>query len=179
MNMCGLVRFYGSAHGRRIKPWSGRISGVQSDELGDEQFRLTLLAMDNDGYQNITLLISRGYQRGHVQGAPSSTRPGLANMPRGDRPLRRARGDVGKFLLKGNRQMVEHCLAFYQTHFPDAYYLELLRTGRPDEEVYLHMAVAIATEFELPVVATNEVVFLTADDFDAHGSGSPSTTAIP
>jgi DNA polymerase-3 subunit alpha len=30
------------------------------------------------------------------------------------------------------------------------------------------MAVAIATEFELPVVATNEVVFLTADDFDAH-----------
>ena len=30
------------------------------------------------------------------------------------------------------------------------------------------MAVAIASEFELPVVATNEVVFLTADDFDAH-----------
>ena len=84
---------------------------------------------------------------------------------------------MGKFLLKGNRQMVEHCLAFYQTHFPDAYYLELLRAGRPDEEVYLHMAVAIASEFELPVVATNEVVFLTADDFDAHGSGSPSTTA--
>lgn len=70
MNMCGLVRFYGSAHGKGIKPWSGRISGVQSDELGDEQFRLTLLAMDNDGYQNITLLISRGYQRGHVQGRP-------------------------------------------------------------------------------------------------------------
>ena len=30
------------------------------------------------------------------------------------------------------------------------------------------MAVAVATEFALPVVATNEVVFLTADDFDAH-----------
>ena len=49
---------------------------MQSDELGDEQFRLTLLAMDNDGYQNITLLISRGYQRGSCRGAPSSTRPG-------------------------------------------------------------------------------------------------------
>ncbi|MEH8196317.1 DNA polymerase III subunit alpha [Aeromonas allosaccharophila] len=169
MNMCGLVRFYGSAHGKGIKPIVGADFWVQSDELGDEQFRLTLLAMDNDGYQNITLLISRGYQRGHVQGRPVIDKSWLSDHAKGVIVLSGGReGDVGKFLLKGNRQMTEQCLAFYQTHFPDAYYLELLRTGRPDEEVYLHMAVAIATEFELPVVATNEVVFLSADDFDAH-----------
>ncbi|MEV3836263.1 DNA polymerase III subunit alpha [Aeromonas allosaccharophila] len=169
MNMCGLVRFYGSAHGKGIKPIVGADFWVQSDELGDEQFRLTLLAMDNDGYQNITLLISRGYQRGHVQGRPVIDKSWLSDHAKGVIVLSGGReGDVGKFLLKGNRQMTEQCLAFYQTHFPDAYYLELLRTGRPDEEVYLHMAVAIATEFELPVVATNEVVFLNADDFDAH-----------
>ncbi|TFF76082.1 DNA polymerase III subunit alpha [Aeromonas taiwanensis] len=169
MNMCGLVRFYGSAHGKGIKPLVGADFWVQSDELGDEQFRLTLLAMDNDGYQNITLLISRGYQRGHVQGRPVIDKAWLAEHAKGVIVLSGGReGDVGKFLLKGNRQMVEQCLAFYQAHFPDAYYLELLRTGRPDEEVYLHMAVALATEFALPVVATNEVVFLGADDFDAH-----------
>ncbi|MFM5704931.1 DNA polymerase III subunit alpha [Aeromonas veronii] len=169
MNMCGLVRFYGAAHGKGIKPIVGADFWVQSDELGDEQFRLTLLAMDNDGYQNITLLISRGYQRGHVQGRPVIDKNWLAEHAKGVIVLSGGReGDVGKFLLKGNRQMTEQCVAFYQTHFPDAYYLELLRTGRPDEEVYLHMAVAIATEFELPVVATNEVVFLNADDFDAH-----------
>ncbi|WP_447738363.1 DNA polymerase III subunit alpha [Aeromonas veronii] len=169
MNMCGLVRFYGAAHGKGIKPIVGADFWVQSDELGDEQFRLTLLAMDNDGYQNITLLISRGYQRGHVQGRPVIDKSWLAEHANGVIVLSGGReGDVGKFLLKGNRQMTEQCVAFYQTHFPDAYYLELLRTGRPDEEVYLHMAVAIATEFELPVVATNEVVFLNADDFDAH-----------
>ncbi|EKB20769.1 DNA polymerase III subunit alpha [Aeromonas veronii] len=169
MNMCGLVRFYGAAHGKGIKPIVGADFWVQSDELGDEQFRLTLLAMDNDGYQNITLLISRGYQRGHVQGRPVIDKSWLAEHAKGVIVLSGGReGDVGKFLLKGNRQMTEQCVAFYQTHFPDAYYLELLRTGRPDEEVYLHMAVAIAIEFELPVVATNEVVFLNADDFDAH-----------
>ncbi|TNJ06999.1 DNA polymerase III subunit alpha [Aeromonas veronii] len=169
MNMCGLVRFYGAAHGKGIKPIVGADFWVQSDELGDEQFRLTLLAMDNDGYQNITLLISRGYQRGHVHGRPVIDKSWLAEHAKGVIVLSGGReGDVGKFLLKGNRQMTEQCVAFYQTHFPDAYYLELLRTGRPDEEVYLHMAVAIATEFELPVVATNEVVFLNADDFDAH-----------
>ncbi|AYO65425.1 TPA: DNA polymerase III subunit alpha [Aeromonas salmonicida] len=169
MNMCGLVRFYGAAHGKGIKPIVGADFWVQSSELGDEQFRLTLLAMDNDGYQNITLLISRGYQRGHVQGRPVIDKEWLTDHAKGVIVLSGGReGDVGKFLLKGNRQMTESCLAFYQTHFPDAYYLELLRTGRPDEEVYLHMAVAIATEFELPVVATNEVVFLNAEDFDAH-----------
>ncbi|MDX7899478.1 DNA polymerase III subunit alpha [Aeromonas media] len=169
MNMCGLVRFYGSAHGKGIKPIVGADFWVQSEELGDEQFRLTLLAMDNDGYQNITLLISRGYQRGHVQGRPVIDKGWLVEHAKGVIVLSGGReGDLGKFLLKGNRQMVEQSLAFYQTHFPDAYYLELLRTGRPDEEVYLHMAVAIAAEFELPVVATNEVVFLGADDFDAH-----------
>ncbi len=169
MNMCGLVRFYGAAHGKGVKPIVGADFWVQSDELGDEQFRLTLLAMDNDGYQNITLLISRGYQRGHVQGRPVIDKAWLAEHAKGVIVLSGGReGDVGKFLLKGNRQMTEQCLAFYQIHFPDAYYLELLRTGRPDEEVYLHMAVAIATEFALPVVATNEVVFLTAEDFDAH-----------
>ncbi|MGY4108723.1 DNA polymerase III subunit alpha [Aeromonas encheleia] len=169
MNMCGLVRFYGSAHGKGIKPIVGADFWVQSEELGDEQFRLTLLAMDNDGYQNITLLISRGYQRGHVQGRPVIDKGWLVEHAKGVIVLSGGReGDLGKFMLKGNRQMVEQSLAFYQRHFPDAYYLELLRTGRPDEEVYLHMAVAIATEFELPVVATNEVVFLSAEDFDAH-----------
>lgn len=169
MNMCGLVRFYGSAHGKGIKPIVGADFWVQSQDLGDEQFRLTLLAMDNDGYQNITLLISRGYQRGHVQGRPVIDKEWLADHAKGVIVLSGGReGDLGKFLLKGNRQMMEQSLAFYQAHFPDTYYLELQRTGRPDEEAYLHMAVAVASEFDLPVVATNEVVFLSADDFDAH-----------
>ncbi|MFM4701930.1 DNA polymerase III subunit alpha [Aeromonas bivalvium] len=169
VNMCGLVRFYGTAHGKGIKPIVGADFWVQSSDLGDELFRLTLLAMDNEGYQNITLLISRAYQRGHVQDKPVIDKAWLGEHAKGVIVLSGGReGDVGKFLLKGNRQMTESCLAFYRQHFPDAYYLELLRTERPDEEVYLHMVVAIATEFDLPVVATNEVVFLEAEDFDAH-----------
>ncbi len=104
MNMCGLVRFYGAAHGKGVKPIVGADFWVQSDELGDEQFRLTLLAMDNDGYQNITLLISRGYQRGHVQGRPVIDKAWLAEHAKGVIVLSGGReGDVGKFLLKGLR----------------------------------------------------------------------------
>lgn len=77
-------------------------------------------------------------------------------------------GDVGQFLLRGNQALVNECLAFYEMHFPDNYYLELIRTGRPDEENYLHAAVELATLHGLPVVATNDVRFIASHDFDAH-----------
>lgn len=40
--------------------------------------------------------------------------------------------------------------------------------GRPDEEAYLHFAIELAENADLPVVATNDVRFLTSDQFDAH-----------
>ncbi len=169
MNQCGLVRFYGDAHGKGIKPLVGADLWVTSDELGDELFRLTALAMNNDGQQNLVQLISRAYLRGHIQERPVIDKAWLAEL--GDSLILLSggrEGDVGRFLLKGNEAMVARCLAFYQSHFPDRYYLELLRTSRPDEESYLRMAVALAEQQALPVVATNEVVFLNEDDFDAH-----------
>lgn len=169
MNLCGLVRFYGDAHGKGLKPIVGTDIWVQSEELGEQQFRLTLLAMDNTGYQNITLLISKAYERGHVQHRPVVDKAWLAEHSEGVIVLSGGReGDVGIALLKGNQALAEQCLEFYRQYFPDRYYLELLRTGRPDEESYLHMAVALAWQEGLPVVATNEVVFLDKDDFDAH-----------
>ncbi|WP_107850548.1 DNA polymerase III subunit alpha [Oceanimonas marisflavi] len=169
MNLCGLVRFYGDAHKKGLKPIVGTDIWVQSEEMGEQLFRLTLLAMDNTGYQNITLLISRAHERGHIQHRPVIDKHWLAEHGEGLIVLSGGReGDVGACLLKGNQALSEQCLAFYQQHFPDRYYLELLRTGRPDEESYLHMAVALATEQQLPVVATNEVVFLDKSDFDAH-----------
>ena len=54
------------------------------------------------------------------------------------------------------------------TQFPERFYLELQRTGREYEEDYLHAAVTLAAGADCPVVATNEVCFLTSDEFDAH-----------
>ena len=169
MNLCGLVRFYGDAHRKGLKPLVGTDVWVQSDELGDQVFRLTLLAMNNDGYQSITRIISAAYERGHVQHRPLVDKAWLAQFNDGIIVLSGGReGDVGMGLLKGNEALVNECLAFYQQHFADRYYLELQRTLRPDEETYLHMAVALAEREQLPVVATNEVVFLDKSDFDAH-----------
>ncbi|HIF9101336.1 TPA: DNA polymerase III subunit alpha [Photobacterium damselae] len=168
-NLCGLVKFYYAAHDAGIKPIIGADFKVQSEELGDEIFDLTILAANNEGYKNLTLLISEAYQRGHVQHQPVIDKEWLIKHKDGLILLSGGKtGDVGKALLKGNQNMVEQCVAFYQTYFPDSYYLELVRTGRPDEEAYLHFAIELAEKAQLPVVATNDVRLLSADQFEAH-----------
>ncbi|MCG9790174.1 DNA polymerase III subunit alpha [Vibrio mediterranei] len=168
-NLCGLVKFYGNAHSSGIKPLIGADFAVQSDEFGDELTRITVLAADNTGYNNLTLLISKAYLRGHIQHQPVIDKAWLVELFEGLIILSGAKeGDVGKALLKGNITLAKQCALFFQTHFPDRYYLELIRTGRPDEESYLHFAVELAEELDLPVVATNEVVFVDKELFDAH-----------
>ncbi|EGQ9934092.1 TPA: DNA polymerase III subunit alpha [Vibrio vulnificus] len=168
-NLCGLVKFYGAAHGNGIKPIIGADFKMQSPEFGDELTQLTVLAADNTGYKNLTLLISKAYLRGHVQHQPVIDKEWLIELSEGLILLSGARnGEIGKALLKGNQNLVESCVAFYQQHFADRFYLELIRTGRSDEETYLHFAIELAEQYDLPVVATNEVVFIGQELFDAH-----------
>lgn len=168
-NLCGLVKFYGATHSSGIKPIIGADFFVESEQLGDEIAHLTVLARNNEGYQNLTLLISEAYQKGYGAIGPTIHRDWLVKHKAGLILLSGGRkGDVGQFLLRGNQALVEECLAFYETHFPNSYYLELIRTGRPDEESYLHAAVELATQRGLPVVATNDVRFIESSDFDAH-----------
>ncbi|HIH0852136.1 TPA: DNA polymerase III subunit alpha [Vibrio cholerae] len=168
-NLCGLVKFYSTAHNCGVKPIIGADFTLQSEEFGDELTKLTLLAKNNVGYKNLTLLISKAYLRGHVQHQPVIDKAWLVEYAEGLIVLSGGKsGEVGRALLKGNQQQVERCIEFYQTHFADHFYLELIRTGRADEESYLHFALDMAEQYDLPVVATNEVVFITEESFEAH-----------
>ncbi|MGL4193264.1 DNA polymerase III subunit alpha [Vibrio misgurnus] len=168
-NLCGLVKFYSTAHNCGVKPIIGADFMLQSQEFGDELTKLTLLAKDNLGYKNLTLLISKAYLRGHVQHQPVLDKAWLVEHAAGLIVLSGGKnGEIGRALLKGNQQQVAQCVAFYQTHFADHFYLELIRTGRADEESYLHFALEVAEQYQLPVVATNEVVFISEESFEAH-----------
>lgn len=168
-NLCGLVKFYGGCHGAGIKPIIGADFWMQVPGFEDEFCAVTIIAMDNEGYQNLTQIISQAYLRGQVQGRVVIDQEWLITYNPGILLLSGGKeGDIGKALLKGNNTQVESLCEFYQQHFEGRYFLELLRTGRPDEERYLHMAVGVAQEKGIPVVATNQVVFLKPEDFEAH-----------
>jgi len=168
-NLCGLVKYYHAAHGAGIKPIIGCDLWVKGDELGIEFSRLVVLATNNVGYKNLTELISKAYMRGHLQNKAVIDKQWLVEYKEGLILLSGGReGDIGKALIKGNQVLVNEMVNFYQEHFADCFFLELTRTGRIDEENYLHLAVDLATQCQLPVVATNEVMFLSPDDFEAH-----------
>ena len=168
-NLCGLVKYYHAAHAAGMKPIIGCDFWVKSEELEDELFRLVIIATNNDGYKNLTELISKAYMRGHIQGRAVLDKQWLIEYKEGLIILSGGReGDIGKGLLKGNNDLVEQSVSFYKQHFDNCFYLELIRTGRENEENYLHLAVELASQVDLPVVATNEVVFLVPENFDAH-----------
>ena len=169
MNMCGLVKFYSEAHNLGIKPIIGTDFWVTNEAFGDEPFRLTLLAMNDEGYKNITILISKAYLRGHLAHRAVIDQAWLAEHAEGVIILSGAQhGDVGVGLMKNNAKLLDSALAFYESYFPDRFYLELIRTGRQGEEDYLHHAVELAEQHGLPVVATNEVCFIDREGFEAH-----------
>jgi len=168
-NLCGLVKYYHAAHGAGLKPIIGCDFWVQSEALEGELSRIVVLTTNNAGYKNLTELISKAYLRGHIQGKAVIDRDWLIDHTEGLILLSGGReGDLGKALLKGNREFVDEMVSFYQQYFPNHFYLELIRTGRNDEENYIHLAVDLAANHNLPVVATNEVMFLSPEDFDAH-----------
>ncbi|NWN90885.1 DNA polymerase III subunit alpha [Marinobacter adhaerens] len=168
-NMCSLVRFYKETTNAGVKPVIGADLWLDNPDEPDNPFRLTLLAKDNAGYLNLTEIISLGYTEGQRFGKPIIQRHWLESRAEGLIALSGAKvGDVGKALLSGKPELAKSRAEYWMNLYPDSFYLELQRTGRPGDEDCLHMNVELAQSLELPVVATNDVHFLEADDFEAH-----------
>ena len=168
-NLFAMVKFYEAARKSGIKPILGADCLVV-DEPGSNPYRVVLLAQNNLGFRHLTELLSRGYCEGQIDGRPMLRRDwltqeqcaGLIALSGGHL------GEIGQLLLHGKAKDRKAALKFWTERFPDRFYLELSRCGRPDEEKYLHAAVELAEQAQLPVVATNDVRFLDREDFEAH-----------
>ncbi|WP_138435502.1 DNA polymerase III subunit alpha [Marinobacter shengliensis] len=168
-NMCSLVRFYKAAMGAGVKPIIGADLWLDNADEPENPFRLTLLARDEKGYLHLTEIISLGYTEGQRYGKPIIRKAWLEARAAGLIALSGAKmGDVGKALLAGKPELARERAQYWKNLYPGSYYLELQRTERAGDEDCLHLSVELAAELGLPVVATNDVHFLTADDFEAH-----------
>lgn len=170
-NFYGLVKFYKSAIGAGVKPVFAVDLLIREGEDRDTPTTLCLLAADSTGYKNLTELISRAYVEGQYLGVAQVDKSWISDYTEGVIALSGGRlGDVGQALISGNADQAQQRLHYWMELFPQRFYLELQRTGRDTEEDYLHAAVALADRCQCPVVATNDVRFLSADEFEAHES---------
>ncbi|WGI25941.1 DNA polymerase III subunit alpha [Halomonas alkaliantarctica] len=168
-NLFGLVKFYKAAQGAGLKPIIGSDLWLQNPHDESHPYRLTLLAMNDVGYRNLTELISKGWTHGQRQGRAILDKQWVLEQSEGLIALSGAReGEIGRHLLSDHEQDARVLLEEWQAAFPERFYLELVRTGRPLEEACVHASVKLAIETGTPVVATNDVRFLERDDYWAH-----------
>ncbi len=168
-NMFAMIKFYRAALSAGIKPVIGAECLIRDEKQPGSPFRMVFLCQTTQGYHNLAELISRSYVEGQTRGTPVLRKAWINSHTEGIIALSGGReGDIGRALLNGNTGEASQYLQFWKDLFPDRFYLEAIRTGRPDEERYLWECVKLATDTMTPVVATNDVCFLTANDFEVH-----------
>lgn len=167
-NLFALVKFYKAAHGAGIKPIAGAELFIEG-EGEEEPFRALFLVMDPVGYSNLTQLISRSYQEGQASGSPRVERSWVEAAAEGLIMLSGGvNGDVAQAVGRGREADAQNLAKHWKSVFGDRYYLALTRTNKPGEEAYIRCACQIASQHDIPVVAVNDVCFLSEDDFSAH-----------
>ncbi len=171
-NLFAMVKFYREALKQGVKPIVG--VDILMRAARGAPTRLTLLCKDARGYQNVADLITRAYLEGQEKGVPLIAREWLdATTTAGIIALSGAgEGDVGRTLTNAREadalaQAIVQAREWQQL-FGDRYYLELQRLGRPGDAALVAKCVAISQQTGIPVVATNDVRFLTAADFESH-----------
>ena len=169
-NLFSFVKFYRAAESRGIKPIVGVDLEFHDEANAENVTSALLLCRNKAGYRQLASLVSRAFTHGQVRGRPMARMSWLEEESvDGLIALSGASGgDVGQALLAGNDAEAKRRLDSWRKLFPDRFYLEMHRTGRADEEDYIELAVDLAVRDGVPVVATNDVRFLSQSDFDAH-----------
>ncbi len=169
-NVSALVKFYKPALARGVKPIVGADLWVAESRDDREPSRMTLLCQNRAGFKRLSALLTKSAVQGAVGGRhllikewlEPAALEGLIGLSGGQH------GELGKALASGRGTRGAEVLDYWQKLLPGRFYIELQRLGRAGEREYLAHAVEAAAAHRVPVVATNDVCFLSRDDFEAH-----------
>lgn len=181
-NLFGAVRFFQACRARGVRPIigcevnlagaaGGYLAGAAGGHLpgAPEPDHLILLAEDWNGYQNLSRLVSKAYLEQEA-GRPSIHLHDLAGHAGGLIALSGClRGPLARPLLQGQSgEARRRAAALREVFGPDRFYIEFQDHGLAEERRLLPELVGLARSLELPVVATNDVHYLTPRDARLH-----------
>ncbi len=166
-NLFATIKFYKTALSQGIKPLIGADLLV-ARALSDPPFLMTLFCQNLEGFRDLCELISRAYVEGQAQGQPKILTSWLnpANCQHFI-ALQNFQSSLLPLLQK-NSPALNNYLAYLNERFPKRWYIELSRTGKKEEQAFEALALPWAAQHSIPLVATNDVRFLSEEDFEAH-----------
>jgi DNA polymerase-3 subunit alpha len=180
--LSGAIEFYKETSSKNVKPIIGMEAYVaprahtDKDPAKDRQYyHLTMLAMNNAGYQNLMLL------------ATAANLDGFYYRPRIDRELIKKYsdgliilsgcigGEVSDGLRQGQYDQAKEAAKWYKQIFGDRYYIELQDHGHPDhptawkeQDQVNNGLLKISKELDIPAVVTCDAHYLKHEDQEAH-----------
>ncbi|MGB0291844.1 MAG: DNA polymerase III subunit alpha, partial [Luteolibacter sp.] len=177
-NLYGAIDFYQSCQAVGVKPIFGceiYLAPFSMDEKKEVPGRkrathMTLLAETNEGWNNLSKLVSKGHLEGSYYGKPRVDRNALREFSEGIICLTGCiSGPVNEWLLAEDIDKARETMAeLVDIYGKDHLFVEIHDHGLEPQRKVRPGLLKLAEEFGLKPVAANDVHFLNREDHEAH-----------
>jgi DNA polymerase III subunit alpha len=165
-NLCGALEFSENIAKVGTQP----IIGTQIYfKFEDNTGLLPLIALNEKGYKRIIELSSKSYLENDAISDPHLDIKELLNDTEGVLLLSGTiQGLFGKLFEKGRLKEIIKIYKDLSSKFNDNFYLEIQRHGDQNEIAFEKFNLEQSSKIKIPIIATNEVFYLTQDMYEAH-----------
>lgn len=180
--MSGLVELYKTCHDKGIKPVLGLEAYVAARRMEDhdpahdkQRFHITLLAMNNQGFENLCHLMSEAEIRGRYY-KPRIDHETMEKYREGIICLSGCAGsEISEAIRAHDEKKTKELVEWYSKVYDDRFYLEMQDHGHPDSPTHWEVQneinqklQEISKETGLPLVVTCDAHYLRHEDQDTH-----------
>lgn len=175
-SILGAVNFYKEAKKAGVKPIIGAemyLTPFGIDHRPDRKKReinyhhLIILVKNDIGYKNLSELISLSNKKGFYR-KPRIDKENLKKFSKGLVVLTACiQGEIPFNLLVGRDEEAYNAARWYREVFKDDFYIEMQNHGLRKQLDVLPKLVSLSRDLSIPLVATNDVHYLTKEDSDA------------
>ena len=173
--MFGAIDFYKSCKKEGIKPIIGcevyvapRSRFDNEPGIDNKYNHLILLAKNNQGYKNLSKLVSLGFIDGYYY-KPRIDLEILEKYSDGLVCLSAClAGSVNQALLNGQNEKAEEIALWHKRVFGEDYYIEIQNNGIKEQVLANQKLVQLARKLDIPLVATNDAHYLKREDAYNH-----------
>ncbi|MBI1954153.1 MAG: DNA polymerase III subunit alpha [Proteobacteria bacterium] len=169
-NLFGALEFSTTCMDQAVQPIIGcQLNLSYKSSLTTQSQHIVLFAQNEKGYQNLLKLVSQSYLSVPIGEKPFITLAQLSCYSHHLIALTAGlHGTLGQLLLLHYQDQAVHFLKTLHDLFPQSLYIELQRHHLLEEEEIEEPLIHLAYDFNIPLVATNDVFFPTEDLYEAH-----------
>lgn len=173
--MYGVIDFYKACKKEGVKPIIGcevyvapRSRMQKEPGIDNHYYHLILLAKNNEGYKNLSKLVSLGFVEGYYY-KPRIDRDILEKYHEGLICLSAClAGEVNQALLNGQTEKAEEIALWHKSVFGEDYYIEIQNNGIREQVLANQKLIQLARKLDIPIVATNDAHYLKREDAYNH-----------